>query len=130
MSQIYQARVSVKGRGTSVYRIMAFKGDESSDKVVMDILFAFDFDLDHMYRFTPYGVNPWRSSAVEHEDGYCLDDIIDTFGTKFTLLYDFGDEWMFQITIQKVLPTFPGSVIKSVGKVSQYGYDDEEDEEE
>ena len=57
-------------------------------------------------------------------------------GRKFTLLYDYGDCWVFCINVQKVeeeLDYQPSLTTKEKGKLEQYpDYDDdwEDDEEE
>ena len=47
-------------------------------------------------------------------------------GDKFLYLFDYGDEWRFQIKVLRVIdePTKSPVVVKSVGEVSQYGDDD------
>jgi hypothetical protein len=48
-------------------------------------------------------------------------------GDKFLYIFDYGDEWRFQIRVLRVIEetTKIPLVLKSVGKVNQYGYDAE-----
>ena len=51
-------------------------------------------------------------------------------GQKFALHYDFGDDWMFTITVSKiseVQENFKPRIIKSKGSIQQYPDWDEED---
>lgn len=51
-------------------------------------------------------------------------------GQKFALHYDFGDDWMFTITVSKiseVQENFKPRIIKSKGNIQQYPDWDEED---
>jgi len=43
-------------------------------------------------------------------------------------LFDYGDEWRFQIKVLRVVdePTKTPIVLKSVGEVSQYGEDEDD----
>ena len=53
-------------------------------------------------------------------------------GYKFMYLFDYGDEWRFQIKVLRVVEetTSRPVILKSVGQVSQYGEYDDEDEDE
>lgn len=63
-----------------------------------------------------------------------LDELDLEAGDQFGLHYDFGDDWMFHITVQKmtkVSETIAPRVIKEKGKVEQYpDWEDEWEEEE
>jgi len=48
---------------------------------------------------------------------------------KFALHYDFGDDWMFIINVQKIVPETENKapvVLKTKGKIEQYPVWDEE----
>ena len=51
-------------------------------------------------------------------------------GDKFLYIFDYGDEWRFQIKVLRVIdePTKTPIVLKSVGEIVQYDFDEEEDE--
>ena len=54
-----------------------------------------------------------------------IDDLELSKGQNFFLHYDFGDDWMFAITvsgISEVQESFEPRIIKSKGKVRQYLY--------
>ena len=51
-------------------------------------------------------------------------------GQKFSLHYDFGDDWMFTITVSKISEaedSFEPHIVKSKGHIQQYPDFDEED---
>lgn len=61
-----------------------------------------------------------------------LDEIGLDSKQKFSLHYDFGDDWMFTITVQKITETSEermSRVIKEKGAIEQYPDWDEEDYE-
>ena len=44
-------------------------------------------------------------------------------GQKFTLHYDFGDDWMFTITVSKIVEVqkdFSPRIVKAKGSIQQY----------
>ena len=53
-------------------------------------------------------------------------------GDKFLYIFDYGDDWRCRIKVLRVIdePTKMPVVLKSVGEVSQYGYDEDEDNED
>ena len=59
-----------------------------------------------------------------------LDEVGLIKGQKFSLHYDFGDDWMFTITVSKISEvekSFTPRVVKSKGSIQQYPDWDEED---
>ena len=45
-----------------------------------------------------------------------LDDLVDDYGTKFLLVYDFGDDWQFIVTVQgEALNTLSDALLNSKG---------------
>ena len=49
-------------------------------------------------------------------------------GDKFLYIFDFGDDWRFQIKVLRIIDesTETPDVLKSIGLVKQYNDDDEE----
>jgi len=105
------------------------------------ILSLFNFDDDHLHAF--YMSNrAWDSSSayaspdddLDYAVGYTTETKLSYFnlvkGYKFLYLFDFGDEWRFQIKVLRVLEekTSRPLLLKSVGEVHQYGYYEEEEE--
>ena len=61
-----------------------------------------------------------------------LDKIGLVMKQKFSLHYDFGDDWMFTIIVQKITETserIAPTVIKEKGSIEQYSEWDEEEED-
>ncbi|MCL2154648.1 MAG: plasmid pRiA4b ORF-3 family protein [Leptospirales bacterium] len=105
------------------------------------ILESFDFIDDHMHTFFMNN-RAWDKS----EEYICPNDEAE-FGdlkgfsdkaklskfrlkkdSKFLYIFDFGDEWRFKIKVLKLVDevTKEPIVLKSVGEISQYGYYDED----
>ena len=146
MSEAYTIKVYPKGYGRDAYRVLKVPGTFALYDLCMSVLNAFDFyDTMHLYEFQ-IGQNEYYGPAYgwEGDPDVCTDDpCIGDLGlvpkSRFTLLFDFGDCWLFQFVVQKVAedPNCTGcSLLKSKGKVDQYppfdedDWEEEEDEEE
>lgn len=80
---------------------------------------------EHAYQSDPEGDEPSADITLD-EVGLCK-------GQKFALHYDFGDDWMFTITVSKISEVqedFEPCVIKSKGTIQQYPDWDEDDFDE
>ena len=134
----YELKVYPCRRAREVYRVFQISGDATFDELCAAILNLFDFDASHLYQFC-------MNDNIYDDDNlqcpYCedcgprdtsnttLDDVGLSKGTKFLFHYDFGDNWMFNITVAKVLDDFSSSdviIIREKGKLSQYCDEDEE----
>ena len=51
-------------------------------------------------------------------------------GDKFLYIFDYGDEWRFQIKVLRIInePTDLPLVLKSVGEIRQYDFNDDDDD--
>ena len=77
---------------------------------------------EYTYQSDPEGDEPSADITLD-EVGLCK-------GQKFALQYDFGDDWMFTITVSKiseVQENFKPRIVKSKGSIQQYPNWDEED---
>ena len=86
---------------------------------------AVDFDNDHMYCFTiGFGrtkksyYHPYCEDEPYLANEVYLQEILLYEKMKFEYLFDFGDCWRFEITVEKILPefTFNAVVIKQKGR--------------
>ena len=131
MSKQYSIKVYPAGMGREVYRNIEICGDETLDRLCQIILEAFDFDDEHLYEFCMdnrmYSENSYQSDPEEDDAAtdIALDKLKLNKGQKFSLHYDFGDDWMFTITIHKineVEESFEPRIVKSKGQIQQYPY--------
>jgi hypothetical protein len=144
---------------TTVTRKIAIRGDQTLEDLHFAIYDAFDREEEHLYSF--YFPKPGSRGrarirdALEYTCPYCLEEG-NCFGDepakdaaetaieslplrprqKFSYLFDFGDEWWHDISVEQVnVPSEKGKyprVLEKHGKSPpQYpDYDDEECEEE
>ena len=129
------------GRGREVYRIISISGQDTLDQLCSTILTAFDFSHDHLYEFCMDN-RPYSEHSYQCEEDGSGKPLTTTKlarlnlakGQKFSLHYDFGDDWMFTITVQNISETsekITPNVIKGKGSIKQYPeWDEEEDDYE
>lgn len=122
------------------YRHIRISGGSTLSELHLAIQEAFSFDNDHAYAFFLDNVE-WSSQdcyyAEEVSSGYRkaskyrMERVGLQKGQKFKYLFDFGDEWLFQCKVLRVLEeeTTGAEIIKSKGESPQQypEYDDEDD---
>ena len=140
MSKQYSMKVYPAGRGREVYRNIEICGDNSLDQLCGIILEAFDFTDEHLYEFCMdnrmYNDNAYQ--AIPGRNKLSTDRTLDEIGLykgqKFSLHYDFGDDWMFTIRVSKISEvqgSFEPRIVKAKGSVQQYpDWDEDEWDEE
>lgn len=120
--------------GGDCWRRIALAGDTHLETFADAILAAFKFDNDHLYCFRykdRFGRNAEiddpRLSESENlpADAVRLGDLPLFEGTRITFLFDFGDQWEFDIEIERVdadLAVPKPRILEREGKVPrQYG---------
>lgn len=126
----YTFKVYPKGRGRECYRVIRISGKETLDTLCEAVIEAFDFDGGHMYEFCMnnrmYDAGNYQSDGdgkFQRSTKEKIDRIQLVEGQKFSLHYDFGDDWMFVINVQRIEKaegkTTP-CVIQGKGSVVQY----------
>lgn len=95
------------------------KRDELRSKELMEAFARSERSFEEVMRFL--------SGNEVDEVGLCK-------GQKFALHYDFGDDWMFTITVSKISEVqgdFKPRIVKSKGRIQQYpDWDEDEFDEE
>ncbi|MCL1790321.1 MAG: plasmid pRiA4b ORF-3 family protein [Peptococcaceae bacterium] len=131
--------------GPGCYRHIRISDEVTLQELSSEILFAFNFFDDHMHSFFMNG-RAWDSDSeyvcpggeLDGARGFTNKVKLSMFhfnkGDKFLYIFDYGDEWQFQIKVLRVIdePTLAPLILKSVGTVVQYDdeYFDEEEEDE
>lgn len=115
------------------WKRIAVAGDCFMNELSGSILDAFDFDRDHLYRFSykdRYGVTSHVDHPFSHDfegdsaDEVKVGDLPLSPGMKMTFLYDFGDDWEFEMLVENTdadMKIKAPSVLESKGKApAQY----------
>ena len=136
MERIYTLKVYPGGMSRSVYRVIEISGSDTLDQLCGVILDSYDFIDEHLYEFCMdnrmYSDNAYQSDPEDDEPStkVALDKLHLEKGQNFSLHYDFGDDWMFTIHVQKIDEAAAykeAKVIREKGAVEQYPEWDEEE---
>jgi hypothetical protein len=100
--------------GPDLWRRIAITGDLTLDDLAEAIIGAFEFTYDHLYRFSyrnRFGVETRIDHAYLEEGPWTSEtrvgDVPLQEGQSMTYLYDFGDWWEFDVTLEGVEPPYP-----------------------
>ena len=130
MGNQYTLKVYPAGMSRTVYRVLQISGQDTLDTLCHTIITAFRFIDEHLYEFCMdnkmYSDDSYQSD-LEYEDEPSTDIALEKLdlvkGQNFTLHYDFGDDWMFTIHVQKIeeeTEKRPPMVVKEKGEIEQY----------
>ena len=128
--------------GAGCYRHIQIGEGASLLALSSAILDAFGFFDDHMHSFFMNN-RAWDGEAEYMCPGGDLDGALGysdrvrlskfhlVKGDKFLYVFDYGDDWRFRISVLRVIdePTVSPIILKSVGYISQYGDDQDEDDD-
>lgn len=125
MGYEYTLNVSVTDRNENkAFRIIRINGKETLGDLCDVITFAFGFIHEHSYEYSLEG------------DMLSSEAIIDSFhlhgGQEIELHYDFGDDWIFRIRVERIYKTpadRPWAIVGGGGFVVQYSPTEGDDEE-
>ena len=129
MNNQYLMKVYPAGRGRDVYRNIEICGNSTLNQLCGVILESFDFIDEHLYEFCMdnhiYSEDAYQSDPEGEEPSadVTLDEVGLCKGQKFTLHYYFGDDWMFTITVSKIVEVqkdFSPRIVKAKGSIQQY----------
>ncbi|MFT8310898.1 MAG: plasmid pRiA4b ORF-3 family protein [Sporolactobacillus sp.] len=117
----------------SCWRTIQLPGSASLYDLHHWIQRAFDFDDDHLYAFFMDGKKFGRKGIYSpyddqgpFADKIIINDLMLYEGQSFLYLFDYGDEWEFNITVEKIVEgeSLPVGIEKSKGEApDQYGAD-------
>ena len=129
MNKLYLLKVYPNGNGREVYRKIEITGDATLDDLCRTIIASFDFIDEHLYEFCMdnrmYSDYSYQSAPERGElsTKIRLDRLRLQEKQKFLLHYDFGDDWLFTINVEKINKTEMAilpRVIKQKGEIEQY----------
>ena len=129
MNKLYLLKVYPNGNGREVYRKIEITGDATLDDLCRTIIASFDFIDEHLYEFCMdnrmYSDYSYQSAPEcgKKKKKIRLDRLRLQEKQKFLLHYDFGDDWLFTINVEKINKTEMAilpRVIKQKGEIEQY----------
>lgn len=126
---------------SNIYRLIQIDSGKTLDDLHSAILRAFDFTAEHLYMFsrsrTPYDRDGYYS-PFDDEKRRADQETLSALGWKlketWLYLYDFGDDWMFDVTLVKMEDTEKKARTRQLegkGVLEQYpDYEEEDDWDE
>lgn len=137
-------RVALKPK---LNRDIEIEGSKSLSQFAEAITAAFDFGFDHAFGFYSDLKNPYSRSGERYELFADMEDgdsdagsvertklakVFDSIGKKMLFLFDYGDEWRFQVELvafgEKTPKNQYPKILSAAGKAPPQ-YPDEEEEE-
>ena len=113
---IYQLKVSLQGAKPPIWRRILVPGDTSLEQVHKIIQLCMGWTDSHLHQFLidrtcycmPDEDDAWRTSRPKDEAKYTLNDLEEKILPGFVYIYDYGDDWLHQIAVEKVLEPHEG----------------------
>jgi len=127
-------RASLKPK---LYRDIEIDGDGSLASLAEAIVGAFDFDFDHAFGFYSKLAGRYHDSPEQYElfadmeggdsragsvERTKISQAFTTVGKKMLFVFDYGDEWLFQVQLTEKAPKtrYPRMVAATGEAPSQY----------
>ena len=112
---IYQIKVTLEGSKPPIWRRLLVPGDITLGDLHSIIQAAFGWWDYHLHQFIIGGIY-FGVPHPDYEDYLDMNDerkirlhqITERDGFKFRYEYDFGDGWLHQVLVEKILPPEPG----------------------
>ncbi len=106
---IYQLKIKLQGITPQIYRKVLVKSDITLNKLERILFGVLDWEGGHLSQFDIFG-EFYGGEYVEDVKPLTvkLNIFIKTVKQKFTWEYDFGDSWVHEITLEKILPIEDG----------------------
>jgi hypothetical protein len=115
---LYQLKISLKYSKPLIWRRVIAPSDLALESLHAIIQVAMPWTNSHLHQFIlgrtfyildresmemPFGAGP----EMLNEEDYTIKDLAPAAKKKFLYEYDFGDSWMHEILVEKVLPPDP-----------------------
>jgi len=112
-SPIYQLHISIHDTHPPIWRRVQVRGNSDLKQLhdIIQVLFGWEGYHLHMFEINGVSFTDDRESRMElemrDENRMRLDRLNLQEGMKFTYTYDFGDDWVHDIKVEKILPADP-----------------------
>jgi len=112
-AQVYQIKVTLDESKPPIWRRILVPGDVTLEKLHYILQVAMGWTNSHLHQFivgeTYYSEpHPDYGSEMRNERRVRLNQIVPGEGFKFRYEYDFGDGWLHNLLVEKVLSPEPG----------------------
>ena len=113
-ADIFQLKVTIRGSRPPIWRRLQLPADMRLDKLHAVLQAAFAWTDYHLHQFMVgddyYGVpDPeFGDRDIHDEKKFRLNQLVGQPKDKLVYEYDFGDSWIHEITLEKILAAEPG----------------------
>lgn len=116
VAPIYQLKVSLQGAKPPIWRRIQVPNNINLLELHDIIQLCMGWDNYHLHQFLIDGAcyslpdedDFMLTSRPKNEADFNLHDLADKIQPRFQYIYDFGDNWMHQIEVEKILPPEEG----------------------
>lgn len=109
--EFYQIHIELAGLQPPVFRDVIVPNTISLDRLHDVIQIVMGWEDAHLHMFSidgkTYTENPEMPEDGAEEADVILGTLVNKAGMKFSYTYDFGDDWLHTLTVQKILPKLP-----------------------
>ncbi len=110
---VYQLKITLKGTKPPIWRRVQVAGDITLAKLHRIIQVVMGWENYHLYQFTIGNEYYGRNDAELGDDfiddkRYKLSQVASAEKGKFLYEYDFGDSWVHEVLVEKILPLEEG----------------------
>jgi len=114
MRKVYQIKITLKDIKPPIWRRLQVTNDTVLEKLHEIIQVAMGWDNYHLHQFidgdTYYGQpDPDYDDVMKNENGVTISQLVSREGALFHYEYDFGDGWVHEILVEKILPAEKGT---------------------
>ncbi len=114
MRKVYQIKITLKDVKPPIWRRLQVTNDTVLEKLHEIIQVAMGWDNYHLHQFIDgdtYYVQPDSDydDVMKNENGVAISQLVSREGARFHYEYDFGDGWVHEILVEKILPVEKGT---------------------
>jgi hypothetical protein len=114
MQKVYQIKITLKDIKPPIWRRLQVTNDTVLEKLHEIIQVAMGWDNYHLHQFIDgdtYYVQPDSDydDVMKSENGVAISQLVSGEGARFHYEYDFGDGWVHEILVEKILPVEKGT---------------------
>lgn len=107
---VYQLKVTLKHISPPIWRLIMVSSSMTLTDLHTTIQIAMGWTNSHLHHFLVdglrYGVpDPDFDDGMVDESGISIGSLLDSEEQSFLYEYDFGDGWLHNITLEKIIPT-------------------------
>jgi len=108
---VYQLKISLQGAKPPIWRRIQLPGALTLGQLHQVIQVVMGWHNQHLHQFLidrtcycpPEKEDNWRTTRPKDENKHTIHELADKLAPSFQYIYDFGDNWLHQLVIEKTL---------------------------